>query len=45
MALPTGTPVSLNYVNSISGIIRLAIKQPATIEKQSIEYLAEGNVR
>lgn len=45
MVLPTGTAVRLNYLNSMCDIIRLTINEPGTIEKQSIEYLAEGNVR
>ena len=45
LALPTGTAVSLNDVNSICDIIRLAIKEPDTFKNQLAKYLAEGSFR
>ena len=44
LALPTGTAVSLNDVNSICDIISLALKEPDTIKNQLTKYLAKGNV-
>ena len=44
LALPTGTAISLNDVDSLCNIISLAIKEPRTIKNQLSKYLAKGNV-